>query len=242
MLCSCQSAQQNQQAKLNDGFNSYTQRRFDLSEQAADGYINALPNDPNVDEAYYLRGISRLGKEDKSGAAEDLRTAVAKSKRADLKAKAQRGLGDLAFDAQNWPLAVKHYQSAISYLPAEQNAPIVVFRIGAALQAQGKWADSRPYFQQVLRLNADKFWKDRATVRLRVDSYTLQFGAFRDNANASQTAKTLRSQRLDPTVVNEVRDGQLLFMVRCGEFNTYTEADEARTKLLVKNPLVTIVP
>lgn len=241
-MASCQTANQAQQTKLNDGFNQYTQRKFDLSEQAADEFIRKTPNDPSIDEAYYLRGISRLGREDKKGASQDLKNAISKSNRSDLKAKAHRALGDLAFDEQNWSEAVKQYQSAIKYLPTEKLMPIVVFRVGSALQAQGKWSESKQYFQQVLTLNAETFWKERATARMKADSYSLQFGAFRDTTNAAQTARSLRQQGLDPVIVNEVRDGQLLLMVRCGEFNTYNEADDARSKLLAKNPLVTIVP
>lgn len=241
-LASCQSVGETQQSRLNEGFSSYTLRNFDASEKAADEFISKAPNDPSVDEAYYLRGISRLGREDKKSAAEDLRTAIAKSNRNDLKAKAHRALGDLAFDAQNWAEAVTQYQNAIRYLPAEKQVPIVVYRIGSALQAQGKWAESKQYFQQVLQLDTDAFWKDRANNRLKADSYALQFGAFKDTTNAATTAKSLRVQGMDPMIVNEVRDGQLMFMVRAGEFNTYGEADDARSKLLAKNPLVTIVP
>lgn len=241
-LTACKTTQEAQQAKLNDGFSSYTVRNFDAAEKSADEFISKAPNDPDADEAYYLRGISRLGREDKKGAAEDLRTAISKSDRNDLKAKAHRALGDLAFDQQNWPEAVRQYQNAMKYLPAEKLVPIVVFRVGSALQAQGKWSESRQYFLQVLKLETEAFWKERATARLKADSYSLQFGAFRDTTNAAQTAKTLRAQGLDPHIVNEVRDGQLMFFVRSGEFNTYDEADEARSKLLIKNPLVTIVP
>lgn len=241
-LASCQSVSQTQQRKLDDGFNSYTLRNFDASERAADEFIRKTPNDPTVGEAYYLRGVSRLGRGDRQGASADLAAAIAKSDRTDLKAKAHRALGDLAFDAQNWPEAVKQYQNAMRYLPAEKRAPIVVFRTGSALQAQGKWIESKPYFQKVLTLDAEPFWKERAANRLKADCYTLQFGAYRDTTNAATTAKTLKKQGLDPQIVHEVRDGQLMFFVRCGEFSTYSDADDARTKLLPRNPLVTIVP
>ncbi len=241
-LASCQVAPPSQQSKLDAGFRQYTQRKFDVSEQAADAYIKKYPRDPDVDEAYYLRGISRLGRDNQQGASEDLLAAIKKSDRNDLKAKAYRGLGDIAFDQDQWAKAVEYYRASVKLLPTEAYAPVMIYRTGAALQAQGKWADSRPYFQQVIQSNCEQFWKDRAAVRLRAEFYSLQFGAYRDASNASQAAHVLRRQKIDPYVINEVRDGQLMFFVRYGKFKTYDAADDARTKLLTQNPLVTIVP
>ena len=99
---------------LKEGFDKYNARQVEESEAIADKIIAANPNAPTVDEAYYLRGLSRMTRNNRVGAAADLKEAIARSQRTDLKAKAWRALGDLAYDQTKWDEAQKNYEQAIA--------------------------------------------------------------------------------------------------------------------------------
>ncbi len=76
----------------------------------------------------------------------DLRAALSKTTRADVKGKSNRALGDIAYDREQWAEALKDYQGAVesgfAFPPATQT--YLDYRMGAVLQAQGQWAKSEP--------------------------------------------------------------------------------------------------
>src|SRR5690348_16549912 len=98
-LSACTAPSAEDKKALEGGFASYSQRNYAAAEKAAGTYIGKFPDDTFVDEAFYLRGVARQAKGDQAGAEKDLATAIAKTDRADLKAKANRALGDAAYEA-----------------------------------------------------------------------------------------------------------------------------------------------
>ena len=47
---------------LQQGYADYNARHLDSAEAAATAFIQKNPNVQNIDEAYYLRALARLGK------------------------------------------------------------------------------------------------------------------------------------------------------------------------------------
>jgi tetratricopeptide (TPR) repeat protein len=234
---------------LQQGYVLYNTRHLDESEAIATSYITQFPDDPNIGEAYYLRGLSRLTRGgDKQAATADLRAAIAKSQRIDLKAKASRSLGDLEFKSAQWQDAKTDYEQALA-LFAQPNAggtpretAWVNYHIGACLQALGQWDQSRPHFQHAIAGNADPELAQRAIARVNATSFSLQLGAFEDGRNAGERSRQLTAAGIPVTIVSEMREGKLLYIVRYGSYSTWQQADVARDRFLSKDPAVTIVP
>jgi tetratricopeptide (TPR) repeat protein len=231
---------------LQEGYALYGARKLDQSEAVATKFIEKNPDSPNVDEALYLRALSRLsrgGSVNRVQAAEDLRQAIARTQRPDLKAKAYRALADIDFDAMKWKEAREGYEKAMAGAPAK--GPLMSYldyRIGACYQAVGEWDKSRPYFQKVAADNADAYLVERSVVRMYAQSYALQFGAFQEGPKAAELVNALKGNGIAATIVSEMREGKLLYMVRSGSYKTWAEADGQRDRMLARYPLVTIVP
>jgi tetratricopeptide (TPR) repeat protein len=247
LLLSCVTTEADKQA-LQQGFASYSGRNLDDAEAAASRFIAANPTSDNLDEAYYLRGVTRLtrgGSANRITAAEDLRAAHEKTHRDDLKTKATRILhridGDTHFDAARWKEAREAYQQALPGAAA-LDAVYFNYRIGACLQATGEWEGAEPFFKTVVSSNADPFLTERSIARMYARAFALQFGAFQDRPRAAELLAQLKTSNISAAVVTETREGRLLYIVRSGAYKTWPEADAARDKLQSKYPLVTIVP
>jgi tetratricopeptide (TPR) repeat protein len=242
LLAGCNMASRQDQDALAGGFTAFTQKHYEQSATAANTYITKFPDDPHVDEAYYLRGQSRAATGDAPGAAQDLNMAIAKTKRADLKAKAYRALGDMSFNAQRFEQAIDYYNQALNNYPAQQADPQVYYRLGAALQDLGRWTESKPNFQRAAALTTDTNLKNRALIRASATAFNLQFGAYTVRANADNEARRLAGLGIRAVVVPDMGVTSLVFTVRAGSFPDYAHADAARQSLQAKFPLVRIVP
>ncbi len=234
---------------LKEGFAQYNARQVEQSEASADKIIAADPQAPTVDEAYYLRGLSRMTRGNHIGAAADFQTAISKTVRPDLKAKAWRALGDIAFDQIQWADAQKDYESALAAgaaTPANSaSANYLNYRIGACQQAQGDWTRAAASFGRVIAADNDpaqKEIKDRALARMHATNYSLQFGAFVDAAKARELVAQLKAAGLAAVIPVDVREGQVLYLVQSGSYHTMNQAAKARDALSARYPLVTIVP
>ena len=231
---------------LQDGFAKYNARQLDQAEAIASKYIASEPPGPNIDEAYYLRGLARLTAGNHAGAVADLRDAIKRTSRPDLKGKAFREIADAEFDQARWPEAQQDYEQALAQSGGTLSSPAtahVNFRIGACLQAQGDWTRAESSFAHVIAANADPALAAKARIRMHAEGFALQFGAFQNAPNARQQADELQAAGITAVIASELRDdGQLWFFVRSGTYKTWAQAVAAREQMQAKYPLVAIVP
>jgi len=228
LLAGCVSDQDRQ--RLQDGYAAYNAKQYAKASNIADNYIQSFPQDPHVDEAYYLRALTRLAAGDKAAAQDDLQQAYATASRPDLRAKSARALGDLAYDRAAYAEAIKHYQQALAANPQSPEAQ-TYYRLGAALQAIGRWDEARGPLNKVLILSDSGGWDDYARRRLGVHSYSLQFGAFRDLEGARRMARGLQQQKIAAEVFKEQRGTSPLYTVRAGSYETLALANAAKERL-----------
>jgi outer membrane protein assembly factor BamD (BamD/ComL family) len=229
---------------LQQGFRYYSSQQVDDAEAVADRFLAGNPNAPEIDLAYYLRGISRLTRGNGAGAAADLRLAIRHTSRADLRSKSYRALGELAYDQQQWPDALSNYQAALDNLALDSaSVNYVNFRIGAVLQAQGEWTRAETWFAKVIAARLDATLTDRALRRLHATSFALQYGAFQDAPAAQSLAAQLRADAISAAVVTEARtDTTLWYLVQSGSYPNYAAATLARDQILPQIPVTVIVP
>ena len=230
---------------LQDGFAKYSAHQVEESEAIADKYIAANPAGENLDEAFYLRGLSRFTRDNRAGAAADLRQAEKISTRPDLKGKALRALGDIDFEQSRWSEAQTDYEKALTEGAGTFNAANIThlnYHIGACLQALGQWEKARPWFARAIAANGDPTLTERARLRFDAGSFSLQFGAFHEVPRARELSDQLKAAGMTPSIATDYRDGQLIYIVRSGAYNTWTDATAARERVQARYPLVTIVP
>jgi tetratricopeptide (TPR) repeat protein len=233
---------------LRQGFQFYSAQQVDQAEAAADRFIADHPNAPEIDQAYYLRGISRLTQGHSAAAAADLRLAIQKTSRPDLRSKAYRALGDLAYDQDQWPDALRDFQAALNNPTLDPTtANYLNYRIGAVLQAQGDWPQAEPWFAKVIAARRDPALTDRALRRLHARAFALQYGAFQDPQSAQALAAQLRDGGIPANVVTEARtdprsDPTVWYLVQSGSYPTYAAATAARNQILPQIPVTVIVP
>ena len=170
--------------------------------------------------------------------------ALAKTKRADLRCKANRALGDIAYDQQQWADAVKSYQTALDNPPMQPVAATYLnYRIGAALQCQGEWTRAVTWFAKVVAAANDPALTDRAVRRMHATSFSLQYGAFSDPAGARALQARLQAAGIPATITSEIRVGnKLWYLAQSGLYANWTEATAARERVLAKFPAAVIVP
>ena len=227
---------------LADGFAAYDARQIDAAESAANAFIKKNPTAENLDEAYYLLGLTRYSRGDRPAAAQAFLAAIEKSKRDDLRGKSYAILADMASDGQRWEQAMDYLNKAVGFFPLGKAPATVYYRCGTTLQAMGHWDNARPYFDKVIALKPEAVMLQRAIQRRAASSFALQFGAFKEGPNAAEMATQLRTAGVNTFITSEMREDQLLFLVRTGAYHTFEEADYARQRLLPKYPLVSIVP
>lgn len=232
--------QQDRQA-LQQGYDDYNAHRYAAAAQAANTYIDKFPHDEDVGEAYYLRALTELTANERTQARTDLAAAIAATKRADLQARSERVLGDLAFEDDHYAEAIRYYQSALAADPASPEAQ-TYYRLGCSLQAIGQWAEARAPLARVLSMPDNGGWDDYARRRLGATAFALQFGAYRDLAPARTLALGLRRAGVQADVFRELRGTAPLYTVRFGHYLTLPEVESARQAMLARYPQVAIYP
>ena len=248
LLTACAGTPSDQDKKnLEGGFASYSRRQYSAAERSATAYIEKFPKDKYVDEALYLRGLARQGLGNRAGAEKDLNDAIAKADRFDLKAKANRALGDMAYEDQHFDAAIGYYNASVAASigpdprkPSGAPEAAVYERLGASLQAVGKWSDAKPYFDRALASGPDPSVVQRVEARRYAVAFQLQFGVFADAANARTLVAALKTQGFAATLVNESHDGKTMWYVRAGNFQIFSQAEGARQGAAAKklNPII----
>jgi len=178
--------------------------------------------------AYYLRGEAKLAMENTAGAKFDLEKAADVSGNGDVRANARLALAQLAFDSGNMIEAEKLYRSAISDIeigktPGDQ----AHYRLGCSLQRRGQWRHAELEFRKVIEYFSGSELSRRASRRVNATAWTVQAGAFGDEARASSLVKTLRASGLASDVKPVLGQSGPLFIVVVSRYATYQQAARA---------------
>jgi tetratricopeptide (TPR) repeat protein len=143
-------------------------------------------NSPSVrdDEAHYLRGMaeSRRGR---PGEAREAFTKAAASRRPTVRAHALLALGDLAVAAGDLGSGETFYRRSLSEgtmaaTPAQQ----AYIRLGRILQRQGQWAEADIVFSRAMHYFGHTQEGKWAATRIHGRAWTIQAGAYAQEANA----------------------------------------------------------
>ena len=227
---------------LNTGYQDYRTNDYSAASSVANQFIMQNPGSAALDEAYYLRAISREARGNLAGAAADYRQAIALSHRPDLLGKSYKALGDMAFVKSNYAAAATDYLNSLHLDPAAAPGPLMLFRVATALQNTGHWNQARTYYAQLAGGFSQSPLAAVALSRMALTHFAIQYGAYIYSQPAWAEANALKSQGIAAVVLMQVSKGRRLFVVQSGQYQTYADALAARQKIAATNPQAIVSP
>ncbi len=223
----CQS-QLTPQAKqlLESGTEAYVRGDRKTAVRQMDAFLQQAGRSHRAAEAFYIRGLAKYDLKDYAGAKSDLSEAVDRASSRPLRAKAALSLGDLAYETGDVKLAESMYRTAIDNLEDPKLSPAdhAHYRLGCALQRQGRWRQADVHFSRVIYHFRGTELARRSRKRLHAKAWTIQAGAYADYDNASAAANRLRTARPETRIASAVPSGRLRYVIEIGRYSTFEQA------------------
>jgi len=209
---------------------------------SATRFLNLHPRLQESGEAYYVRALAKKRTRRTAEAKSDLQAALGLAKRNDLLVRVHHALGELAYAAGDMTAAEKHYREVVARNPAAAPpSDQALYRLGCALQRQGRWAEADSYFTRLTHLFDDSALARRAEDRIRAKQWSIQVGAFANADAARRLERKLLAQGLPARTDIDTRKVKLLRFVRIGSYATYraAEAELERVRKISSDAFIT---
>ncbi len=225
---------------------AYRRGDYDQAYQQAQSLIHAGSLAPKYKaEAAYIAGFSAYRLKAWGNAQESLLLATHGPDTA-LTGDALTMLGLIYLQQGQDRLAVQMLLDATHHLAHPSDRARAYFYAAKTQQRLGQWAQARVSLSLARSNTQDPNLKGRIAHQLGVTGFTLQVGAFTDQANARRAAAKLSTQAtghtLGPPRVLPAIDahGKQLFLVQVGSFSDNASADRAHRTL--GQPAAIVVP
>jgi len=210
---------------LQSGYDLYEAGQDAETVIKLDEFLSDSANSSRADEAFYLRGMVALRRNDLERAKSDLKKAVSHTRNKQLRGRARVGLGDIAFAQGDTDLSEKRYRQGLTHLErSDQLSGHAHYRLGCLLQRKGLWDDADAHFDRVLYVFAGTELAERAARRTHCVTWTIRTGVFGENSIADAEAKELCAKDFAGRTDAMILDGELVFAVQVGKFPTRQEA------------------
>ncbi|MFH0790849.1 MAG: SPOR domain-containing protein [Candidatus Omnitrophota bacterium] len=210
---------------------------------------DSRPSDDNLDELYYLLGLSYLKDGNYLRASDIFEIILGEFKHSRFKEYAAIGLGDTYLLREDFNKAKDAYLGLLEGNPNTKFKAEIYYRLN---QIEAKLGDARAAkeeleklikefpLNQELKLNQDV----RGSGNVPVDFYyTVQVGSFTKQKNADRLMRKLLekgySAYIEDTVSGEKED---IYRVRVGRYHSLKEAEELRDKLSLQGYPTKIIP
>lgn len=201
--------------------------------QEGERILAGSPSNYQLDELYYLLGLSYLKDGNYLRASDIFEIVLKEFKQSRFKPDAKLGLGDTYFLRGDYQLAQQHYQELISHYADTKIKPLVYYRlnlcaarIGDTQQAEA-WRDKlKQEFPSSLETNLDK-----ELGLLPQLNYTVQVGSFVSQANAKNLSEKLARNGYTAYIVEMNSAGVTTYRVRVGKLSSLEAAQELERKL-----------
>ncbi len=204
---------------------AYGNGQYEATVRNVDAFMIENSKSSRADEAFYLRGLARYRLKQYDEAAGDLEQAIDRTKIDHIKSNSLNALGDIAYDKDNMVLAGHLYEQALENTErGKKPADHSCYRLGCALQRQGRWAEADPYFQKVIYFFDGSELAKLASRRVNCVAWSIQAGAFEKKANAEKAAAEFTKNSLHAAALSVVESGRLIYVVQVGRYVTYEQA------------------
>ena len=233
-------------AQLAHAKQQYDKKEFVLATHTLNGFLGREASSREAAQAYYLRGLCyrQIGPHKANLAVEDFQRTISRRGNPLLRALAHSGLGHIYYETQpnNPDKAIEHYLSALKGLKKEPPTDAVLYRLAVAQQKKGDWPQADLHLSRCFTEFETSEFAPYARDRFGCRSWSLQTGAFGDMDRAIKLTEHLRQMGWKAGWLTRKKDKQLLYVVRSGEYHTYTQAAKALIKMRPTVPDAMVVP
>ncbi|MBN1764810.1 MAG: SPOR domain-containing protein [Sedimentisphaerales bacterium] len=223
----------------------FQQKQYVQAIQILSEFLSQQPADSEKAYAYYLRGLcyQQSGHDQDPAAQKDFEqvTMLAQDRR--LYSLAHVAMGHIYFESNPpaYESAILHYQKAMNYLPESPPLDAVLYRLAVSLQGIGQWTQADELLSRCFTGFKKSVYADHARRRFGARMFSLQVGAFENLDGAKQLVSKLGQQGWPANWSPQRRDGQLLYVVQTGQYNTFALAQKGLSDLTAVQPDAMIV-
>lgn len=180
----------------------------------------------SLDKLYYLAGASCLKVDNIAHAKLYLNKIISNYKRSKLLPDAYLALAEVHFQDRDYTEATRLLLLYLRTYPTGPSIPQAYLRLGQIAQKQGRWEESKYYFDKIKK-DFPLSFEARLIPSLSSEEdffFTVQVGSFNNLENARELKKKLEKGRYSPYIVEARSSGSTFYRVRVGRFKTKTEA------------------
>ncbi len=221
--------------KLEKVQEAYLRGEYTLSIERAEELIKAQEKDIRMD-ALYIMGLSYLRNAQYERARRVLKRLLSQTPPASLREDAYLILADSFLLEDKINTAISRYKEMALDFPETLLMSLIYMRLGECYQKKAKWQEAKEYFHKVKHLyprtieaeEAERILKDYPVF------FTIQVGAFREKENAQSLLRGLKRDGFNAYIEEFKKDGQGIYRVRVGRWDTRSEARYIEGKLKKK--------
>ena len=237
--------------QIRQAHQAYQAGRYTQAQRLATPVIARHACEPDVAEALYVRGLSRLKAGQTATARGDFESALGLSDRRELTALLHAQLGNLDYEADRHQSAIQHYRAAERIgLPDRQRRAAgeasarVLWRYADSLQRVGRFREAKQVHARLLLRypNSQAAADVRRTGSWAKDYYSIQCGVYSKPESARQAAADLQQKGIGASAWREEHNGRVRHVVRSGRYRTHAEASRALPAVRRVVPDAFIVP
>lgn len=188
--------------------------------------------DYNVDELYYILGLSYLKDGNYLRASDIFEIIINELKNSRYKPEAKLGLADTYFFRGDFLRAKKAYLDLELDKEAARLKPVVYYRLSQCEAKLGNTNPAKDYFDKLNRefpLNAESGLESCSLSRDFY--YSVQVGSFLSKTNAENLLRQLERKGYPAYIQEGISQGAAIYRVRSGKLATRQEAAELGSKL-----------
>jgi tetratricopeptide (TPR) repeat protein len=236
---------------LNAANTALDQKQYDQTIGIADQQIQHAPNGTGAAEAWYLKGsaleqrASQTPAESKQNIAAAREAyvqglgAVAKERNPSLEARLHSGVANTSYWMEDYTTAMSEWTAAYQGLDDANAKGLALYRIGVCQQRLGRFDQADQTFATVLQQFPNSEVAARAKQRQGARNFSVQLATFASPNSAEATTANLRKEGAPASKAVNAQ-GNAVVMV--GPFQTYTQAQAAKSRFAGTFPDAMIVP
>ncbi len=223
---------------------SFLKGDYNVAIQEGEKILASAGHSKDIDELYYLLGISYLKEGDYLRASDIFEIILKEFKDSEFSEEAELGLGDAYFFKGDYEKARLCYEELIRNYPATKLRSSAYYRliqVGFKTDNPREAKDYSDILKQEfpqsheVKINPDLF-------SLSDFYYTVQVGAFSNSVNATNLASKLINQGYEAYTQESEAGGKKVYRVRVGKLKSRSEATQLESKLASEGYPTKIIP
>jgi len=196
------------------------------------------------DQGHYLMGLSFLKLGDIEEAKKNLTFAIKNYPNSLLKAELFLTVADSYYLGKEFTKAEKYYKKMLMTSKGVDYSSLAYLRLGKSLQKQGRFKEAHSNFSKIIRDYpfSLEVSEAKASLRKKVESFSVQVGVFAKKENAQRIATSLKSKGYDAYTEKTYEKDRLIYRVKAGTFSSRERAKLLADKLKNEGFSVRIYP